>query len=56
MGNAIPEDSKSGNWSDRQKTVLNRLSTGKTFFITGVHAVGPDGIERELSGAMQVTL
>ena len=56
MGNAIREESKSGNWSDRQKTVLNRLSAGKTFFITQVHAVGPDGIERELSGAMEVSL
>ncbi len=56
MGNAIPEDSKSGQWSERQRTALSRLSAGKTFFITSVHAVGPDGIERELSGAMQVSL
>ena len=56
MGNAIPEDSKSGNWSDRQRNALSRLSAGKTFFITSVHAIGPDGIERELNGAMQVTL
>jgi len=56
MGNAIPENSNSGNWSDRQRTALSRLGAGKTFFITAVHAVGPDGIERELSGAMQVSL
>ena len=56
MGNAIPEDSKSGEWSNRQRTALGRLGAGKTFFITGVHAIGPDGIERELSGAMQVSL
>ena len=56
MGNGITEDSKSGAWSERQRTVLNRLRAGKTFFITSVHAVGPDGIERELPVAMKVEL
>ena len=56
MGNGILEDSKSSQWSDRQKTMMNRLSAGKTFFIKQVRVVGPDGIERELSGAMEVSL
>ncbi len=49
MGNDIPEDSQTAQWSDRQLTALRRLSRGKTFFITRVKAVGPDGIERTLS-------
>lgn len=55
MGNDIPEDSQSATWSDRQRNAIQRLSTGKTFFITRVKAIGPDGIERTLS-PMQVIL
>lgn len=49
MGNDIPEDSNSSEWSGRQIEALRRLSKGKTFFITRVKAIGPDGIERTLS-------
>ncbi len=49
MGNDIPEDSQTSEWSSRQMEALRRLSRGKTFFITRVKAVGPDGIERTLS-------
>ena len=49
MGNDIPEDSQTSEWSSRQLEALRRLSRGKTFFITRVKAVGPDGIERTLS-------
>lgn len=49
MGNDIPEDSQSAQFSERQLTKLRALQKGKTFFITRVKAVGPDGIERTLS-------
>lgn len=49
MGNAIPEVSNGNRFSDRQKEQFRRLSRGKYFYISGVRAVGPDGIEREIS-------
>ena len=49
MGNDIPEDSNTSEFSQRQKDALRRLQKGKKFFITRVKAVGPDGIERTLS-------
>lgn len=49
MGNDIPEDSQSADYSERQRTAINRLQRGKKFFITRVKAVGPDGLERTLS-------
>jgi len=49
MGNRIPEDSQTAEWSSRQNEAIRRLSSGKTFFITRVKAIGPDGIERTLS-------
>ncbi len=49
MGNVMPEDSKSAEFSSRQTEALRRLGRGKKFYITRVVAVGPDGIERTLS-------
>ena len=49
MGNAIPEVSDGANFSQRQKDSFRRLSRGKRFYISRVRAVGPDGIERDLS-------
>jgi gliding motility-associated protein GldM len=49
MGNDIPEDSQSAQFSERQLTALRRLQKGKKCFITRVKAVGPDGLERTLS-------
>lgn len=49
MGNDIPEDSQTAQYSERQKTAIQRLQRGKKFFITRVKAVGPDGIERTLA-------
>ena len=56
MGNAIPEVSNSAAFTDRQKNMFRSLSRGKRFFITRVKAVGPDGVERVLDGAMDVTI
>lgn len=49
MGNAIPEVSDGNKFSERQKNSFKRLSKGKRFYISRVRAVGPDGIERDLS-------
>lgn len=49
MGNDIPEDSPSDQFSERQLAKLRALQKGKTFFITRVKAIGPDGIERTLA-------
>ncbi len=49
MGNAMPENSDGANFSQRQKDRFRSLSRGKRFYISNVRAVGPDGIERDLS-------
>ncbi len=54
MGNAVPEISNSASFSPRQKSVMRTLSRGKRFYITRIRAIGPDGIERTLTGAMEV--
>jgi len=56
MGNAIPEVSNSAEFTARQKTMFRSLARGKRFFITRIRAVGPDGVERTLDGAMDVTV
>ncbi len=54
-GNAMVEKSDGAAFSQRQKQQFGRLSRGKRFFISGITAVGPDGITRELS-PMEVIL
>ncbi len=56
MGNAVPEVSNSASFTDRQKNLIRSLSRGKRFYVTNVRAIGPDGIERKLSGAMEVII
>lgn len=54
LGNAVPEVSSGSAFSDRQKNMMRGLSRGKRFFITKIRAKGPDGIERQLNGAIEV--
>lgn len=49
MGNTIPEISNSNKFSDRQIRQIKSLQRGKTFYITDVQAVGPDGVTRTIS-------
>lgn len=49
MGNTIPEVSKGSSFSDRQIRQIRSLQRGKSFYITDVQAVGPDGITRTIS-------
>ena len=54
MGNAKPLASEGANFSAAQKDQFRRLTRGRRFYISRVVAVGPDGIERTLSGAMEI--
>ncbi|MBQ0049940.1 MAG: gliding motility protein GldM [Bacteroidales bacterium] len=54
MGNAVPEVSQGASFTERQKNIMRQLSRGKRFYISKVKAVGPDGIERTLKGAMEI--
>ncbi len=56
MGNAVPYKSNGAKFSDQQKNQIRGLARNKRFYITDVRAVGPDGIERTLEGAMQVII
>lgn len=56
MGNAVSELSDGTKFSERQKTTFNRLTRGKRFYIQRVRAVGPDGVERQLSGSLEVII
>lgn len=49
MGNAMPEISAGANFSERQMSAIRRLARGKRFYISRVRAIGPDGVERDLS-------
>ncbi len=56
MGNAVPYKSNGASFSDQQKNQIRGLARNKRFYITEVRAIGPDGIERTLEGAMQVII
>ncbi|MCR4920764.1 MAG: gliding motility protein GldM [Bacteroidaceae bacterium] len=56
MGNAVPYKSNGAHFSDQQKGQIRGLARNKRFYITNVQAKGPDGIERTLSGAMEVII
>lgn len=54
MGNAVQMASQGASFTDRMREQFRRMSRGRRFYITEVHAVGPDGIARTLPGAMEV--
>ena len=56
MGNAVPEVSHTAQFTERQKNMFRSLSKGKRFFIRGIKAIGPDGVERTLETAMEVII
>ena len=56
IGNAVPYTSNGSNFSDQQRAMFRSLARGKRFYITQIHALGPDGIERTLDGAMEVII
>lgn len=54
MGNAVPVASDGPRLSERQKSVMRSLGSGRRFYITGVRVTGPDGQERRLPGSMEL--
>jgi gliding motility-associated protein GldM len=54
MGNAVPLASNGASFSEAQREQFRKLSRNRRFYITRVRAVGPDGIQRTLPGAMEV--
>lgn len=56
MGNAVPEVSQGAAFTERQRTLFRSLGRGKRFYISRIRAVGPDGVERTLDGAMEVII
>ncbi len=56
MGNAVPYKSNGAKFSDQQKGQIRGLARNKRFYITDIHATGPDGIERTLTGAMEIRI
>ena len=56
MGNAVSELSDGTKFSERQRTSFQRLTRGKRFYIQRVRAIGPDGIERQLTTSLEVIL
>ena len=54
MGNAVQMASQGNAFTERMREQFRRLSRGRRFYITEVHAVGPDGVTRTLPGAMEV--
>lgn len=49
MGNAIPEISQSGRFTDRQKEMIRNLARGKRFYITRGKATAPSGKSENLT-------
>lgn len=54
MGNAVQMASQGNAFTERMREQFRRLSRGRRFYITDVHAVVPDGVTRTLPGAMEV--
>ncbi len=48
LGNALPESTQGGSFSDRQIRLIQNTPHGRRLFITDIIARGPDGIERRL--------
>lgn len=54
MGNAVPMVSEGDRFSARQKETFRKLTRNRRFYITGITAVGPDGVQRKLKATMEV--
>lgn len=56
MGNAVPIISDGASFSARQVDTFRKLSRSKRFYISRIHAIGPDGIARQLPASMEVII
>lgn len=56
MGNAVPVVSDGAKFSARQLEYFRRLARAKRFYLSKIQAIGPDGIQRQLPGAVEVII
>ena len=56
LGNVLPRPSAGASFTEAQRDLIRQLSRGKRFYISNIHAIGPDGIERTLSGSLEVII
>lgn len=56
MGNIMLRNSDGSRFSDEQKTQLRGLVRGKHWYITNVKAIGPDGIEQNITATLDVII
>ena len=56
MGNAVPMVGNGSQFSERQKDAFRKLSRNRRFYISRIHAIGPDGIARTLPSAMEIVI
>ena len=56
MGNAIPKPSAGANFTEDQRNSMREVRPGNRFYISEVHAIGPDGIERTLPSVLEVIM
>jgi len=56
MGMSMREVSNGAQFSDRQKTLIRGLGRGKTVYIRGMVARGPDGIDRTLKFPLEIII
>jgi gliding motility-associated protein GldM len=54
MGNALPEISQNGSFTQRQKEMIRNLARGKRFYITRVKATDPGGRAQNLTTTIEV--
>jgi hypothetical protein len=56
MGNAKLATSKNANFTEEQRNLIRELRRNQRFNISRVKAIGPDGIERTLPYALEITI
>lgn len=56
MGNVRPERSAGAAFTEPQRALMRELGRGKRFYISNIQAIGPDGIQRTLPGAMEIII
>ncbi len=56
MGNPVPVVSDGSSFSARQVDLFRKLARSKRFYISRIHAVGPDGINRLLPASMEIII
>jgi GldM C-terminal domain. len=56
MGNYIPEVSKNGEFTQKQKDMIRNLSRGKRFYISNIKTLKPSGEPYNIESSMEVVV